>query len=39
MTHIVEISNDHWQVGLLPATAGAVAYGRVKLGGEAPLNR
>ena len=32
MTHVLELANDHWQVGLLPATGGSVAYGRTKIG-------
>src|SRR5660398_138800 len=34
MTDIVTLENDHWQVGLIPATGGSVAFGRVRVGGE-----
>ena len=34
MTDIVTIENDHWQVGLVPAGGGCVAFGRVRVGGE-----
>ena len=34
MTDILELANDHWQVGLLPSTGGSVAYGRTRVGGE-----
>ena len=34
MAQILELANDHWQVGLLPTTGGSVAYGRTKLNGE-----
>lgn len=30
MSTIVELANDHWQVGLLPDAGGSVAYGRVR---------
>ncbi len=33
MTQVLEIANDHWQVGLLPTTGGSVAYGRFRVGG------
>lgn len=33
MTQILELANEHWQVGLLPTTGGSVAYGRVNIGG------
>lgn len=32
MTQIITIENEHWQVGLVPATGGSVAYGRVRVG-------
>jgi len=32
MTDVLELANDHWQVGLLPATGGSVAYGRTRVG-------
>lgn len=32
MTQILELANDHWQVGLLPTTGGSVAYGRARVG-------
>lgn len=34
MTNIVTLENDYWQVGLVPATGGSVAFGRVRVGGE-----
>ncbi len=34
MTDIVTLENDHWQVGLIPATGGSVAFGRAWVGGE-----
>lgn len=34
MADIVTLENDHWQVGLVPATGGCVAYGRVRIAGE-----
>lgn len=34
MTDVLTLENDHWQVGLVPATGGSVAFGRVKLGGQ-----
>src|SRR4051794_26772328 len=34
MTQLLDLENDHWQVGLLPTTGGAVAYGRAKVNGE-----
>ncbi len=34
MPEIVTIENDHWRVGLVPATGGSVAFGQVRIGGE-----
>ncbi len=34
MADIVTLENDHWQVGLVPATGGCVAFGRVRIAGE-----
>lgn len=34
MTDIVALENDHWQVGLVPATGGSVAYARVLIAGD-----
>lgn len=31
---VITIENDHWRVGLVPATGGSVAYGQVSIGGE-----
>lgn len=33
MPEIVSIENDHWRIGLVPATGGSVAYGQVRIGG------
>jgi aldose 1-epimerase len=32
MTDIIEIANDHWQVGFAPAVGGSIAYGRTRVG-------
>lgn len=34
MPQIVTIENDHWRVGVVPSSGGAVAYGQVRIGGE-----
>lgn len=34
MTQIITLENDLWQVGLVPASGGSVAFGRVKVGNE-----
>jgi len=34
MADILTLENEHWQVGLLPATGGSVAFGRVRIAGE-----
>lgn len=34
MTHVLELANEYWQVGLVPATGGSVAYGRTLVNGE-----
>jgi len=33
MADIVTLKNDFWNVGLIPAAGGSVAYGRVRIGG------
>lgn len=32
--HILDIANDHWQVGLVPRFGGTVSHGRARLGDE-----
>ena len=34
MTDIVTLENDYWQVGLIPATGGCVAFGRARIAGD-----
>lgn len=31
---VITLENDHWRVGLVPATGGSVAFGQVRIGGE-----
>jgi len=31
---VTTIENDHWRVGLVPATGGSVAFGQVRIDGE-----
>jgi aldose 1-epimerase len=32
MPEILTLQNDHWRVGLVPATGGSVAFGQVRIG-------
>ena len=34
MPEITVIENDHWRIGLVPATGGSVAYGRARVDGQ-----
>lgn len=34
MSELLTIENDHWRVGLVPASGGSVAFGQVRIGGE-----